>query len=48
MSMFRGFLCNVLGWHSPSAVITFDGVSFHSVCRHCGRRITQDSQGNWY
>lgn len=48
MSKLRKFLCNVLGWHRPSDTEEFDGVSFHSVCKHCGKRVMQDSQGNWF
>jgi hypothetical protein len=49
MSMFRRFLCNVLGWHRPSGTgFVFDGCSFHSVCRWCGKEVMQDSQGNWF
>lgn len=48
MSKFRKFLCNVMGWHKPSDNITSDGVNFISTCRYCGKRILQDSQGNWF
>lgn len=48
MSKFRKFLCNVLGWHKPKDEVYFDGCSFVSVCRFCGKKILQDSQGNWF
>lgn len=47
MNKLRKFLCNILDWHSPSN-ITSDEVNSHSYCKHCGRRILQDGQGNWF
>ena len=44
----RGFMCDTMDWHSPAKHIGFDGCSFTSTCRHCNRRILQDSQGNWF
>ena len=44
-------LCHdVLGWHKPdySEYVVFDGCSFSSVCKFCGKSIMQDSQGNWF
>ena len=42
------FRCEVLDWHKPSDKIGFDGCSFTSVCKRCGRELLQDSQGNWF
>lgn len=41
---------NLLGWHQPKddACVIFDGCSLHCVCKHCGKEIMQDSQGNWF
>lgn len=35
-------------WHLPINSIGFDGLSFCSHCKFCGRRILQDSQGSWF
>lgn len=48
MNWWRKFLCNVLGLHKPDKTLSFDGCSFHSVCKYCGNGIMQDSQGNWF
>lgn len=49
MNRIRNFLCNVMGWHQPfEGRKAFDGSSYVSVCRHCNRKILQDSQGNWF
>lgn len=45
---FKGFYHDVLQWHEPIDECGFDGCSFHSVCKHCGKEIMQDSQGNWF
>lgn len=43
------FFDKYLGWHSPSiGVSSFDGCSFHSKCKYCGKDIMQDSQGGWF
>lgn len=41
---------NLMGWHRPKddATTTFDGCSIHCICKHCGKEIMQDSQGNWF
>jgi hypothetical protein len=41
---------DIMGWHQPKddAEITFDGCSSHCTCKHCGKEIMQDSQGNWF
>ena len=48
--IFKRWYHDVLGWHEPKedADQTFDGVSVHCVCKHCGKEIMQDSQGNWF
>lgn len=48
MNGLRRFLCNILGWHRPIEKIGFDGCSMISICKHCGKRILRDSQGNWF
>lgn len=44
----KGFFHDVLGWHEPNKNTWYDGASFHSRCKHCGKTITQDGQGNWF
>lgn len=39
----------MLGWHIPDdSPQYFDGCSQHARCKHCGKDIMQDSQGNWF
>lgn len=44
----RHLLCRWLDWHERSRGVTFDGLTFHSRCKHCSKRISLDSQGNWF
>ena len=38
-----------LGWCTPDdSQQWYDGCSTHAKCKHCGRDIMQDSQGNWF
>ena len=37
-----------MGWHLPTEEKKYDGCSYISVCKYCGKRIMQDSQGNWF
>jgi len=47
--IFRRFYHDIMEWHLPNDTEqSFDGCSFHSHCRFCGKEIMQDSQGNWY
>jgi hypothetical protein len=40
---------DMLGWHTPDeSSQRFDGVNEHAICKHCGKEIMQDSQGNWF
>jgi hypothetical protein len=49
LGWFKFFYHNMLGWHRPAnAILWNDGCSQRSVCKHCGRDIMQDSQGNWF
>lgn len=45
---FKRFYHDIMGWHMPDNSEKFDGCSFHSHCKYCGKEITQDSQGNWF
>lgn len=43
------WLCHdIMGWHIHDNYIECDGCSWHSHCKICGEKITQDSQGNWF
>jgi hypothetical protein len=42
------FFHDILGWHSPIKMRGFNGASFTSTCKYCGKKIMQDSQGNWF
>lgn len=44
------FCHNALGWHKPDKNMEekFDGCSWHSLCKYCGKDIMKDSQGNWF
>lgn len=46
--LFKTFYHDVLHWHIPDKYIWADGISTHTFCRHCGKELMQDSQGNWY
>ena len=41
---------DIFQWHvsDESKDTRFDGCSVHCVCKHCGKDIMQDSQGNWF
>lgn len=44
----KTFFDVVLGWHKPSKEYKTDGISIQSTCKYCGKKIEQDSQGNWF
>ena len=47
--LFKKLYHDVLGWHQPDNSPQWsDGCSTHSICKHCGKKIMQDSQGNWF
>ena len=48
--IFKRFYHDMLGWHQPDEIasVYFDGLSTHDICKHCGKDIMQDSQGNWF
>lgn len=52
--MFKKIILNLafwldkhLGWYNCSKQ-EFDGVNWHGVCKYCGTKCLQDSQGNWF
>jgi len=56
MLKLRLWLCKHLGWHNGKlpdykpyyTSAGWDGLSFHARCSVCGKRVMQDSQGNWF
>lgn len=36
-----------MGWHKPCKVRYYDGRSFHSKCRICGKEIIKNKKGDW-
>lgn len=41
--------CDTFAWHNGNgAPQSFDGCSMHAVCGKCGKKVMQDSQGNWF
>lgn len=50
LGWFKKFFHDLLLWHQPAKCEeqSFDGCSIHSICKHCGKEIMQDSQGNWF
>lgn len=44
----KWFYHDILQWHLPNDTQSFDGCSFCSHCKYCGKEILQDSQGNWF
>ncbi len=42
------WFCNHMGWHLAPRQQGFDGCSFNGICPRCGKRVLQDSQGNWF
>jgi len=44
----KQFYHDVMEWHMPTDSQGWDGCSFTSTCKYCGKDIMQDSQGNWF
>ena len=47
---FKKIFHDTLLWHIPKEtdIESFDGVNYYSTCKYCGKKIIQDSQGNWF
>ncbi len=46
---FDFFYHDILGWHDGKGdSVSFDGCSLHATCSKCGKKVMQDSQGNWF
>lgn len=39
---------DMFGWHKPTEFIYKEGINTISTCKYCGKKIIQDSQGNWF
>lgn len=49
LGFFKFFYHDLLGWHTPDDSPQYsDGCSQHATCKHCGKDIMMDSQGNWF
>ena len=48
MDIKTKILCKIFGWHNGKGEKSFDGMSIHSTCSRCGKKVMQDSQGNWF
>ena len=45
----KWFYHDILEWHQPTEIhVPYMGITFESRCKHCGKKIMRDSQGNWY
>lgn len=42
------WFCHKMGWHLAPIAQKFDGCSFSGDCPRCGKKVLQDSQGNWF
>jgi len=40
--------CDRLGWHLMPKELSSDGFNVIGKCPRCGKKIMQDSQGNWF
>ena len=49
LNRFLGtWACRIMGWHLAPKQQSFDGCSFEGQCPRCGKKVRQDSQGNWF
>lgn len=42
------FFCNKIGWHKAPLKQGFDGCSSNGTCPRCGKKVLQDSNGDWF
>ena len=42
------WFCDKMGWHLKPESLEFDGCSYVGICPRCGKKVLQDSQGNWF
>lgn len=48
LNKIRQFKCNILDCHKPNDEVRIEHHIIKSKCKYCGRKITIDSQGNWF
>jgi hypothetical protein len=48
LKAIRKFTHDKLGWHLQPLQLGFDGCSLFGICPYCGKKVLQDSQGNWF
>lgn len=52
LALFNKYLprwfCDYLGWHLAPRATWSDGCSFTGICPRCGKKLLQDSMGNWF
>ena len=50
LGWFKLFYHDALDWHEPAKDTEqfYNGCNIHTTCKHCGKDIIQDSQGNWF
>lgn len=42
------WFCDRLGWHLEPHPKYFVGCNINGTCPRCGKKVLQDSQGNWF
>ena len=46
---FDFFFHDILHWNDgKGSTVGFDGCSLTATCSKCGKKVLQDSQGNWF
>ena len=48
MKLLEWLTHDILGWHKPNDNYERRGINIISTCKICGKKIMQDSQGNWF
>ncbi|MGI9143607.1 MAG: hypothetical protein ACR2IJ_10515 [Fluviibacter sp.] len=46
--IFPKFGHRVFKWHYVSNIDGFDGASNFAKCDYCGKKVLQDSNGDWF
>jgi hypothetical protein len=42
------FFCHDLRWHKAPLKQGHDGASYTGACPRCGKKVLQDSNGDWF
>ena len=49
VGLLKFFYHDFLKWHIPCKNSTWtEGINEHAICKHCGKEIMKDCQGNWF